>query len=687
MMDDRPNHPNTVASLVHPISLSLVPPPQQLGPVTQPWLFSTLLGNGSLLACFDASGSPAQLFYPHVDAGPHVRSFLLGIQLIPMSSDGFADAAVSWLSESNWVHELHHVESAPALHVVSTNESLALRLERTIAVDPNLDVLTMEISAINLRSEPVMCRMVAYAGLEIDYRRSGTTCYFDLESRALVYFAADKYIALMSNAPVIGHACAKTTIGTTDELFIEVSAGSFNNQTYAVGLVSGAICIELGCMKPEERADIQLVFCCSRKLDDVTRLVGEVRLHGPTVAESVAWWRERYVGAKFGSGSPAVRDLYERSLIVLQLLTDRSTGAIIAAPEVDPDFRGCDGYGYCWPRDGVINAHALDVVGQTEHARQYYNWLLRVQEDSGVWYQRYHTTGEVAPTWGLVQFDETGTVVWAICRHIHSNRDLEYARAVYPALVRACKYMQNTLDIGTGLAPITKDLWEERDAISTYACASTWAAFHELSQLSSALGQEAEAALWESEAAKLRSAIEVYLWDTAHMRFVRGQNPLLVRRDTLSETALSPLATSKATQNDSPAWRDPVLDISILGLSEPFGVFAPQDHRMRATADAIADALISPAGGIMRYEGDTYRGGNPWVVCTLWLAWQDLKSGNHERALALFNWVVNHRTVLNLLPEQLDRTTGKPCWVTPLGWSHSMFLLVATEFERLGLLP
>src|SRR5262249_59340997 len=107
------------------------------------------------------------------------------------------------------------------------------------------------------------------------------------------------------------------------------------------------------------------------------------------------------------------RKLYDHSLNVLRLIPERATRAMIPAREVDRDFRGCDGYGYCWPRDGIFNAHALDVVGQFEHARQYYNWLLRVQEDAGVWYQRYRTTGELAPTWGLVQYDETGTVVWA----------------------------------------------------------------------------------------------------------------------------------------------------------------------------------------------------------------------------------------------------------------------------------
>ncbi|HEV7235967.1 MAG TPA: hypothetical protein VGN15_07290, partial [Ktedonobacteraceae bacterium] len=59
----------------------------------------------------------------------------------------------------------------------------------------------------------------------------------------------------------------------------------------------------------------------------------------------------------------------------------------------------------------------------------------------------------------------------------------------------------------------------------------------------------------------------------------------------------------------------------------------------------------------------------------LWLALQDMGSGQQARALHLYSWVLEHRTSLDLLPEQVDRTTGEPCWVVPLGWSHAMFIL------------
>src|SRR6266542_4572504 len=48
---------------------------------------------------------------------------------------------------------------------------------------------------------------------------------------------------------------------------------------------------------------------------------------------------------------PDVGTLYRRSLLVLDLLADRDTGAVIAAPELDPEFERSGGYGFVWGRD------------------------------------------------------------------------------------------------------------------------------------------------------------------------------------------------------------------------------------------------------------------------------------------------------------------------------------------------
>jgi glucoamylase len=84
---------------------------------------------------------------------------------------------------------------------------------------------------------------------------------------------------------------------------------------------------------------------------------------------------------------------------------------------------------------------------------------------------------------------------------------------------------------------------------------------------------------------------------------------------------------------------------------------------------------VPGVGGIKRYEDDTYIGGNPWILTTLWLCHYKIKLGHYEKARELLDWAVEHRTEMGLLPEQIDKHTGETAWVVPLTWSHAMFIL------------
>ena len=61
-----------------------------------------------------------------------------------------------------------------------------------------------------------------------------------------------------------------------------------------------------------------------------------------------------------------------------------------------------------------------------------------------------------------------------------------------------------------------------------------------------------------------------------------------------------------------------------------------------------------------------------------------MKAGRTEEALRWFRWAADHRTSLDLLPEQVDRNTGKAAWVVPLTWSHAMFVLTVLDLMEAG---
>lgn len=696
----KPLKPSQEPFFMVPLVHVPIPPNElsHLADTMRPWLYSAILGNGRLLVCLDETGSPAQLFYPSLDAGPHIRSFLIGLQVRSNNGEGIlkdtteGEQEVSWLADPEWTHKLSYRDDAAVAHCVSTHPTLHIQVDQEMCVHHGCDSFINEIRVTNLGDAPLVCKLVIYVGFDIDYRQSGNTCYFDTEASMLTFFAADRYVSVTCDKPVDGFGCDQTSINGPDNLFQNANSSQFNDRAYAIGSVRGSVRYDLGQTASGSTTISQIHLCFGNSLANLKALSFQLAQQKPGVKETTMWWREQYTRVVPEISLTTTSNVYNRSLITLRLLTDSKTGGILAAPECDPNFRSCGGYGFCWPRDGALIAHTLDAVGYHDHARAFYDWALRVQEASGGWYHRYYMDGALAPTWGLVQFDEIGTVVWAICRHIQLTEDLSYGQKVFFQLGRACEYMQKSLDAETGLAPVTKDLWEERDGISTYACACTWAGFNELAHLSTRLGLVAEAERWAIAATHLKDAIEKHLWSASHQRFLRGMRIQISPHDieqlrhqqTFSEANL--LSTKHAGKMQYMLLHDSTVDTSILGLSIPFGVFSANDPRMIATAEAIARHLTSPVGGICRYQGDRYRGENPWIICTLWLALQYMNSERMEQGLDLYNWALDHRTSLDLFPEQIDATTGKPCWVVPLAWSHAMFLLATQECRKRGLL-
>src|SRR5437762_2434852 len=105
--------------------------------------------------------------------------------------------------------------------------------------------------------------------------------------------------------------------------------------------------------------------------------------------------------------------LYRRSLLALELLADRDTGSVIAAPELDPNFEHSGGYGFVWGRDLAFIVLAFLAAGRDDLAKRALRWLPSAQEPEGLWLQRHWTNGALAPSWCRHQLDETGAILFA----------------------------------------------------------------------------------------------------------------------------------------------------------------------------------------------------------------------------------------------------------------------------------
>src|SRR5262249_17905513 len=146
---------------------------------------------------------------------------------------------------------------------------------------------------------------------------------------------------------------------------------------------------------------------------------------------------------------PLQRDLgrlYERSLLVFDTLADRATGALIAAPELDPDCVHSGGYGFVWARDLAFLVLAGLAAGRRDLVDGALVGLPRAQEPSGLGSQRPWTDGSLAPSGNDHQLAEPGAVLFAYDAAGRALRDDALDSSLWPPTRSAADFLLGAIE-------------------------------------------------------------------------------------------------------------------------------------------------------------------------------------------------------------------------------------------------
>jgi GH15 family glucan-1,4-alpha-glucosidase len=105
------------------------------------------------------------------------------------------------------------------------------------------------------------------------------------------------------------------------------------------------------------------------------------------------------------------------------------------------------------------------------------------------------------------------------------------------------------------------------------------------------------------------------------------------------------------------------------------GFLPPDDPRLLATVDAIAERLTDDRGLVYRYRTEGGVDGlageeGTFLLCTFWLAQALALSGQVERAEAVFERAIAFVNDVGLLAEEVDPTTGELLGNFPQAFSH-----------------
>ena len=275
-----------------------------------------------------------------------------------------------------------------------------------------------------------------------------------------------------------------------------------------------------------------------------------------------------------------------------------------------------------------------------------------------------------------IPFQEDGTalVVWSFRQHVARSWGSGTLRAeIYRKLLirPAADFMVAYRDPQTHLPLASWDIWEERRGTHIWTTAAVSAALQAASELAEELGDAASAARFALASAEVKDALLTHFWNEKSQGFAR---------------MVTPAANGTWTQ-------DMTCDSSAYALFA-FGVL-PADHpKVAATMGMMGRKLwVKSGGGLARYERDYYFRvsddfdkvpGNPWIICTLWLAdWYIAtakKKADLRGALDLLEWAAVCALRTGVLSEQVHPFTLPALSVAPLTWSHAQFVTTASAY-------
>lgn len=641
-----------------------------------------IIGNGNVLGCFNKKGLLQRLYWPDIDYFQQVEFLRVGISFDHMGWDTL------WCDNDDFLSEQQYEDNTAILITNLKNDKLGLELELRDSVLWDEDLYYRGIKVTNHGPYDTVLSIILHYKMKSStdsicgsfYDNKENSIYFTRRNNYITIKTTDKDNLKRENV-IIGSSLEEMANTKTFNIIDNASMGN-----------EAVIKIDLGLFKSNEVKDKVLLHSFSHELSDSIDIVNKYKEYSTEALnkEVRSYWKGffdscKQISLKDMHNWRELEKIYKSSLMTFKLLTNKNTGAMIAAPEMDEEHRKCGGYGYCWCRDAGFIASAMAQCNMLEEVEEFYLWASSVQHMDGYWFQRYYTSGDVAPSWGL-QIDETGTILWGVLNYYNLTKKEDFLKQMWPTVKKAANFLLEFKDEYTSLPHLSFDLWEERLGEHAYSAAAVCAGLRAAVKIANILElNDEDAQNWALYSEVINTKIKDIFWDDYNKILARsykvklngfGKEPTC---DVLQATMLGETREFEVTRIDR------TCDISLLGLSIPFNIFSPKDEVLKLTAMRI-ESTLKLGHGYKRYENDNYADGNPWVISTLWLALYYIEIEEYQKAKDLLDICTKTASELGFLPEQFEYNSLNPAWILPLNWSHAMFVLVLFRLIDRGLL-
>ena len=641
-----------------------------------------IVGNKNMRVTFSKTGELLRLYYPRVDFKQFIDSYLVGVKV--------NDSNLIKLHEDvNNRYKQSYIEGTNILETEIENTYFKLEIKQTDYVMLKQNILVKKYILKNNNKVNLDVNFIVNSKL---LTNDNNMVSGKVIQNGLIQYSHDFSVITFSDKKINGHKI--------NDIDNSISEGILKDKDYIGMSNNSGITYELGTIKPGEEAKINIFIMVqdnNQKVDEIIKNIPKIDAN-QELSQVKKYWnkyleKHNTINLKGFSKEQIEKMLkiYKRTILLFPLLQNDETGGIASAMEIDEKLTKSGRYSYCWPRDAVFVTKAFDLLNMKKETEKFYkNFCKSTQSENGMWEQRFYTDGTLAPCWGY-QIDETASVIYGIYEHYKITKDdkfvLDNLKMCENAMHFLLKYLafifeekeevdivkkeieEKVLQEGRQKDEIYKhksyDIWEMNEGVHLYSLASIYAAFMAMIEMYE---------ISKEKYKENRLKIEQIIKNTKKMNDEISQIKKYIEKNLYDEE-------HKILKRNC---EDTKMDISILGVVEPFNIFTAKEKKVLNTVEKINMTLRTYTGGYIRFEQDNYmQGSNPWPIATLWMALYYIKSGEKQKAKECINFVTNTSSELGLLGEQVDNNTLKPNWVIGLGWSHAMYIIALVEYMQL----
>ncbi len=626
-----------------------------------------VLSNGQLFVGLDESGLVHDFYYPYVglDNLNNARSsdHKIGV---------WVDSMFRWVNDGSWTIDVRFEADALVSNITMHSDELQIRLHFTDFVDHHDTALIRRVEVVNEADHARDIRLFMHQVFQISRAgRADTAMYVPDDNYLLDYkgrcclLIAGKFVA---DGDFDQYAVGSYGIEGKDGTFRDAEDGELSGNPVEHGGVDSVLRFRKE-LQPGENCLIDYWIVVAGSESDAQVIHTKLKYYSldDRLRQTRQHWKDwlAIADSKLTTLPQIYRECLRTSLLIIKAHCDER-GSILASGDSSIFNYGRDYYCYCWPRDAAYAVWPLIRLGYHDEARKFFEFARDTMHRDGYLMHKYQPDRAIGSTWHpllhdhhmelAIQEDETATVIYMLGEYWHASGDRAFVENCYNTFIAPCaNFMDGFIDEATGLPHASYDLWEQKFLTSTYTVSTVIAGLKAAADMAEAFERPEDALRWRQRIDKLGTNLRALYHPDGYFR----KGFLL--------------------QADGNLQYDNTLDASNFYGPYMFASLPLNDPQLVSTCRFVSERLLnsSPIGGVIRFEHDDYflykreYKGNPWAVCSLWLAQYHIETGNRAAADKLLQWVIDREYSSGAISEQFDPETGYALGVTPLVWSHA----------------